>query len=161
MEARAGSVHLIYSMDRNTPTTASSCSWRRPILLEILTDYQKLTISPQTRPIVQHSLINTKTHTMTSMTYPHHNHTTHFLHWWSKTTSTPSITLSSSQIVPTHSTWTGRPLAGQWRGVANGQRSRRERARPLLLIPHQQCPWAICTAHRLGTHQIRVNRLFF
>ena len=49
--ARAGSVHLIYSMDRKlgwkggarTPTTAPSCSSRMPILQEILTDHRKST----------------------------------------------------------------------------------------------------------------------
>ena len=53
-----------------------------PILQEILTDHWKSTNDTT----VQHR------HTMTSMTHPHHNDTTHFLCGCSKSTSTQSAT---------------------------------------------------------------------
>ena len=85
---------------QNTPTTAPSCSSRRPVLQEILTDHRKPAGSPQTMPIVQYSLDNTK---MMSMVF-HHNHTIHFLRGWSKSItiqSTTFHTLTASQNVPT------------------------------------------------------------
>ena len=84
MAARVRSVHLICSIDqklgwkgggKNTPTAAPSCFSRTAILQEILTNNRKPTGRPQTMPIVQHSLDNTKRHTMTSMTF-HHTPTT-------------------------------------------------------------------------------------
>ena len=74
--------------------TAPSCSSRTPILQEILTDNQKPT---GTMPIVQHSLDNTKRHTMTS-TF-HHNH---FQYGWSKSTSTQSTTLHTDNFWVLH-----------------------------------------------------------
>ena len=71
--ARAGSVYLMYSMDRkldrkgggqDTPTTAPSCSSRMPILQEMLTNHWNPTGSQQTMPLIQHGL-DTKRHSMT------------------------------------------------------------------------------------------------
>ena len=57
-----------------------------PILNEILTDHWKLTGSPQTLPLTQHSLHNIKMHTMMSVPFYHINGTTYFLGGWSNTT---------------------------------------------------------------------------
>ena len=67
---------------QNTPTTAPSCSSRTPIFQEI---FQKPIESPQTMTIVQHSLDSDSNDIPP---HPHHNHTTHFLCGWSKSTST-------------------------------------------------------------------------
>ena len=111
--ARAGSVDLIYSMDRklgwgqNTPTTAPSC-WG-----PFSKKFQPTTGWKSTMPIVQHS---TKRHT-TSMTFhhTHHNNTTHFLHGWSKSTST-TLTASPSARLGS-STSSARLMEGAWQKI--------------------------------------------
>ena len=94
--ARAGSVHLIYSVDqklgqkgraRTRPQQHHPVPQGGPFSKK----FRPTTRSPQTMPIVQHSLVNIKRHTMMSMTF-HHNHTTHFLRGWSESTSTQSTT---------------------------------------------------------------------
>ena len=89
VEARAGSVHLMYSSNEwqrpewkgrvSTPRTTPSCSY--------LTDNRKPTESPQT----QHSLdsINNDVSAFPPP-HPQHNYTTYFLHNHQHFTSRPS-----------------------------------------------------------------------
>ena len=120
--ARAGSVHLIYSMDRKWGGHT-----RNSTLKDALTDHRKPT---GTMPLVQHSL--DKAHNNVN-DIPHHNHTTYFLRGWSKSTSTlywlPLLRPDCVRHSTTSSTnWEGPCHANRgWRG--KGQRSRRVRVR--------------------------------
>ena len=96
--AKAGSVHLVYSMERKGGARTHQQK-HHPVLQgrpSCKNFDRPPTGSPQTMPLVQHSLDQTKRNTMTSMTLhhtPYYKDTTHFLWERSKSTSTQSTTL--------------------------------------------------------------------
>ena len=100
--ARAESVNTLNGPEagqegkgKNTPTTAPSCSSKRFILQEISTNHRKPTRSPQTMPIIQHSLAHNDVDDI-----PPYNHATHFLRGCSKFTFTQSTTFHTLKASP-------------------------------------------------------------
>ena len=83
MAARAGSVHLISSMDRKpsrkgggltTPITAPPCASKTTIFNQVPIGHRMSTGSPQSIPIKIHSFLKAKTHTNTSRPFCHTAH---------------------------------------------------------------------------------------
>ena len=136
--ARTASVHL-YSNYRKLGWTRTHKQRHHhvpqgPFSLQ-LTDYQKPTRNPQAMPIVQHSLDNTKRHTMMSMVFHHTTtqptscvggaysppHNQPFTHWqplqpapgcwtrlwWRGHCKRSKVTLCGVAPTPTHTTSTG------------------------------------------------------
>ena len=139
--ARAGSVHL---MDRKLCRVRTRPHQHHPVPQggPFSRKFWPTTRSPQTMPILEHSLVNTKRMSMTS-------HHTHFLHGWSKSTYTQQLfthSLSSSQTVPvippgsstSLTDWTGLEVLCQANGGGMAKVKCHLGARTLPLVPQLQ-----------------------